>query len=130
MSEIIAPDWAGYDAGRYFCELTRKRPDAGPVPEWLMQRLAAIGLAALRGRAAAAETELIDLGITFTVYSDATAIDRILPFDCIPRVLTAREWALMERACIQRVQALNHFLKDIYGPAHLCACLRHRHYSR
>ena len=87
------------------------------MPEWLAARLRAIGLEALRARAAAAETELIDLGVTFTVYTDATAIDRILPFDCIPRILTAREWTLMERACIQRVTALNAFLGDIYGPA-------------
>ena len=51
----------------------------------------AIGLDALRARAAAAENDLIDLGITFTVYSEASALDRILPFDCIPRILTAAE---------------------------------------
>ena len=112
----LAPD---YDCGRYFCELTKARPDAGPVPGWLAERLAKIGLDALRGRAAAAETELIDLGVTFTVYSDATAIDRILPFDCIPRVLTYSEWDLLERACIQRVTALNLFLGDIYGKARI-----------
>jgi uncharacterized circularly permuted ATP-grasp superfamily protein len=111
--------WPDYDPGRYFCELTRHRPDAGPVPEWLIQRLGQIGLDALRARASAAETELIDLGVTFTVYSDATAIDRILPFDCIPRILTSREWALLESACIQRVAALNAFLGDIYGPGHI-----------
>jgi uncharacterized circularly permuted ATP-grasp superfamily protein len=111
--------WPDYDAGRYFCELTRKRPGAGPVPDWLIQRLGQIGLDALRARASAAETELIDLGVTFTVYSDATAIDRILPFDCIPRILTNREWALLESACIQRVAALNAFLGDIYGPGHI-----------
>jgi uncharacterized circularly permuted ATP-grasp superfamily protein len=111
--------WPDYDPGRYFCELTRRRDDAGPVPGWLVDRLALIGMDALRARAAAAETELIDLGVTFTVYSDATAIDRILPFDCIPRVLTAREWSLLERACIQRVAALNAFLGDIYGPGHI-----------
>jgi uncharacterized circularly permuted ATP-grasp superfamily protein len=99
--------------------LTAERPDAGPVPEWLAQRLGRIGLDALRARASAAETDLIDLGVTFTVYSDATAIDRILPFDCIPRVLTAGEWNLLERACIQRVAALNAFLGDIYGPGHI-----------
>ena len=117
MNQIFLDAWPDYDAGRYFCEMTRNRADAGPVPEWLAGRLRAIGLEALRARAAAAETELIDLGVTFTVYSDATAIDRILPFDCIPRILTAREWALMEQACIQRVTALNAFLGDIYGPA-------------
>jgi uncharacterized circularly permuted ATP-grasp superfamily protein len=111
--------WPDYDPGRYFCELTRTRADAGPVPKWLIERLARIGLPALRARASAAETELIDLGVTFTVYSDATAIDRILPFDCIPRVLTAKEWELLEAACIQRVTALNLFLGDIYGPGHI-----------
>jgi uncharacterized circularly permuted ATP-grasp superfamily protein len=115
LSENIQNLWPDYDPGRFFCELTAKRPDAGPVPGWLAERLGKIGLPALRARAAAAETDLIDLGVTFTVYSDATAIDRILPFDCIPRVLTAKEWDLLERACIQRVTALNAFLGDIYG---------------
>ena len=119
MNKNFRDIWPDYDPGRYFCELTRHRPDAGPVPEWLIQRLGQIGLDALRARASAAETELIDLGVTFTVYSDATAIDRILPFDCIPRILTCREWALLESACIQRVAALNAFLGDIYGPGHI-----------
>ncbi len=119
MNHMFSTAWPDYDPGRYFCELTHQRLAAGPVPEWLVQRLEKIGMAALHDRAKAAETELIDLGITFTVYSDATAIDRILPFDCIPRVLTHTEWALMERACIQRVKALNLFLGDIYGPAHI-----------
>ncbi len=119
MSDIFSQAWPGYDPGRYFCELTRTREDAGPVPEWLAERLTQIGMDALKGRAAAAETELIDLGVTFTVYSDATAIDRILPFDCIPRILTFNEWDLLERACIQRVTALNLFLGDIYGKAQI-----------
>jgi uncharacterized circularly permuted ATP-grasp superfamily protein len=119
LNKNFRDTWPDYDPGRYFCELTRHRPDAGPVPEWLIQRLGQIGLDALRARASAAETELIDLGVTFTVYSDATAIDRILPFDCIPRILTSREWALLESACIQRVAALNAFLGDIYGAGHI-----------
>jgi uncharacterized circularly permuted ATP-grasp superfamily protein len=117
MNKLNVPSLPGYDPGGFFCELTQPRDDAGPVPGWLVERLERIGLEALRGRAAAAETDLIDLGITFTVYSDATAIDRILPFDCIPRILTFREWDLLERAAIQRVAALNAFLGDIYGGA-------------
>ncbi len=115
MNDIFRKLWPDYESGRYFCELTSERPEAGPVPRLLAERLERIGLDALRARASAAETDLIDLGVTFTVYSDATAIDRILPFDCIPRVITAREWDLLERACKQRVAALNAFLGDIYG---------------
>ena len=115
MSEVFHQFGSEYDPGRFFCELTTPRQGAGPVPQQLVERLQGIGLEALRARASAAENDLIDLGVTFTVYSDATAIDRILPFDCIPRLLTAREWDLMERACVQRVKALNLFLGDIYG---------------
>jgi uncharacterized circularly permuted ATP-grasp superfamily protein len=52
------------------------------------------------------------------VYSDKDAIDRILPFDVIPRVLTANEWAQVERGVTQRVRALNMFLWDIYHRCH------------
>ena len=108
-----------YDPGAYFCELTAKRDGDGGAATAVRERICAIGLDALRLRAAAAETELINLGITFTVYSEATAIDRILPFDCIPRVLTASEWAVLEAGVTQRVTALNAFLHDIYHAGHI-----------
>ena len=103
-----------YDPGLYFCELTTARPDEGGATAAVRRRIAEIGLPALRARAAAAEHELINLGITFTVYSDANAIDRILPFDCIPRIITAAEWAILEAGVRQRVATLNAFLHDIY----------------
>jgi len=83
------------------------------------ERIAAIGLDALRLRARAAERDLFNLGITFTVYSDATAIDRILPFDCVPRIINAREWSVLERGVAQRVRALNLFLADIYNARYI-----------
>ena len=85
VNDLFRRAWPNYDPGKYFCELTHSRSDAGPVPHWLAERLTEIGMDALLARAAAAESELMDLGVTFTVYSDATAIDRILPFDCIPQ---------------------------------------------
>ena len=106
-----------YEAGAYFCELTSKRADDQGTAAAVQARIAAIGLDALRARAAAAETDLINLGITFTVYSEASAIDRILPFDCIPRLLTAGEWRKLESGVKQRVAALNAFLYDIYHGA-------------
>lgn len=104
----------GYANGHFFCELTAARGGDGGALATVRSRLAAIGLDALRVRAAAAAGDLVDLGVTFTVYSDATAIDRILPFDCIPRVITAAEWDKLERGVVQRVAALNLFLHDIY----------------
>ena len=79
-------------------------------------RLDALGLGELGNRARAAEAELYNQGITFTIYSDGDAIDRILPFDVIPRIITAADWAVIEAGVRQRVQTLNLFLADIYGP--------------
>ena len=56
------------------------------------------------------------IGITFAVYGDADAEERLIPFDIIPRVLTRPEWRTLERGLIQRARALNAYLADIYGP--------------
>jgi len=53
-------------------------------------------------------------GITFTVYSDGEGIEKIFPFDIIPRIITAAEWAHIESGIKQRIKALNIFLHDIY----------------
>ena len=119
MIPVSADPFAGYLADPYFCELTSVRPDDGGAPALVQARLAAIGLDALRARASAAERDLFNLGITFTVYSEATAIDRILPFDCIPRVITAPEWRRLESGVKQRVAAINAFLHDIYHDRHI-----------
>ena len=54
-------------------------------------------------------------GITFTVYGDGEADERIIPIDCIPRILPAAEWTELEAGLKQRVLALNRFLADVYG---------------
>ena len=54
-------------------------------------------------------------GITFTVYSDNKGIERIFPFDVIPRIITGSEWDTVEKGIQQRLKALNKFLKDIYN---------------
>ena len=110
--------FASYDSNGYFCELTTRPGDGGAI-ERVRQRVSAIGLEALRARAAGAEHDLINLGITFTVYSEAEAIDRILPFDCLPRIITASEWRHIEAGVKQRVRALNSFLHDIYHERHI-----------
>ncbi len=53
-------------------------------------------------------------GITFTVYNDGEGIEKIFPFDIIPRIITAVEWTHIEAGIKQRLRALNQFLKDIY----------------
>ncbi len=58
---------------------------------------------------------LLHEGITFTVYGNDESIERVFPVDCVPRLLPASEWEQIERGLIQRVQALNLFLADVYG---------------
>src|SRR5690348_15233635 len=54
-------------------------------------------------------------GITFTVYSSGEGIEKIFPFDIVPRIITAPEWKLIEEGIKQRLKALNLFLKDVYS---------------
>src|SRR5687767_7984410 len=53
-------------------------------------------------------------GITFTVYSSGEGIEKIFPFDIIPRIIRAEEWKEIEDGIKQRLKVLNIFLKDIY----------------
>jgi uncharacterized circularly permuted ATP-grasp superfamily protein len=111
----------GYDPGPNFCEMLRPGMPPDPGLSLLLSRLAAMPIESLSRRSADAERDLLERGITFTVYSDATAIDRILPFDLIPRVITAQEWQQIETGVIQRVRALNMFLHDIYHDRRILA---------
>ena len=106
---------ARYDPGEYFCEMFGRRGLAHTRE--IRARLNALDIGGLRRRARDAENELFNLGITFTVYSDRDAIDRILPFDVIPRVVDATEWRRIETGLTQRLRALNDFIDDLYQPS-------------
>jgi uncharacterized circularly permuted ATP-grasp superfamily protein len=99
----------GYDPGSFYCELL-----SGTADRRIRDRLAAMPIADLMRRATYAEEAFYNRGITFTVYSESHAIDRILPFDAIPRVLSGREWQQIERGVVQRVTAINLLLDDVY----------------
>jgi len=104
----------GYDPGAFYCEMLGSAARAG-----VRERLSGLSMDALKDRAAAANAELYNLGITFTIYSDAKTIDRILPFDVLPRVLSAVEWAHLETGIVQRITAINLLLDDIYHDQHV-----------
>ena len=111
--------FATYDVPSSFCELMHRADPATPGLRCVRDRLAHFDLDELSRRTAAVEAQLYRLGITFTVYTDNQAIDRILPFDVVPRILTAAEWDHVERGVRQRVQAINLFLWDIYHDRHI-----------
>ncbi len=106
---------ARYEPGAFFCELFGRGGKPPAHTALVRERLAQLDIPSLRRRSRDAIEELYDLGITFTVYSDRDVIDRILPFDVIPRVISPADWQIIETGVQQRVAALNHFLKDIYN---------------
>ena len=68
----------------------------------------------MRRKHAEAETNFRKTGITFNVYGDGEAEERLIPFDMVPRVITAAEWRKLSRGIEQRVSALNAFMHDLY----------------
>ena len=68
----------------------------------------------MRRKSAEAESFFRRTGITFNVYGDADAEERLIPFDMVPRILTGSEWRRLSRGIEQRVRALNAFMHDLY----------------
>jgi len=68
-----------------------------------------------------AEADLVfrRVGITFALGGDADGVERLIPFDLIPRIIPSEEWQLLERGLAQRVQALNMFIHDVYHERHI-----------
>ena len=93
------------------------RPEFAALSQWIADTPAA----ELGRRQQSAEAAFRQLGITFAVYGDSDAAERIIPFDIVPRVFLASEWARLSEGLIQRVEAINAFLEDIYGERRILA---------
>ena len=104
-----------YEAGDFFDEMWAEQGKVRPHYRGLLTRIEELGGEELRRRAAVAAQTFLEQGVTFTVYSGDEGTERIMPFDPIPRIIPAAEWAFLERGLTQRITALNLFLKDIYG---------------
>ncbi|HQY87717.1 MAG TPA: circularly permuted type 2 ATP-grasp protein [Tepidisphaeraceae bacterium] len=81
----------------------------------VFDRLMKMDAPAFDRRRRMADLSFVNQGITFTVYSDKDNVERVLPFDLVPRIVTASEWDVIERGLVQRITALNLFCKDIYN---------------
>ena len=81
----------------------------------LVDHMIELGIKQLEQQRQTAEIALFKLGVTFNVYSDNRGIEKIFPFDIIPRIIDGAEWSKLAQGLKQRIQALNLFLEDIYG---------------
>jgi uncharacterized circularly permuted ATP-grasp superfamily protein len=94
-----------------------RTPDGGIRPEYqaLIETLASLPHEELLRRKQSADLSFLTQGITFTVYGRDEGTERIFPYDLLPRLISGVEWDRIERGLTQRITALNHFLRDVYG---------------
>ncbi len=99
----------------FYDELVSPARRNEPVSSRILKVLSQLSQDELDQRREAAELAIRSMGISFTVYSEGSTIDRAWPFDIIPRVILLEEWQRIERGLKQRVSALNRFISDIYA---------------
>src|ERR1700740_3533412 len=98
-----------------FDEMNGTGDDLRPAYAELSQWLTEIKPDVLDFRRREAELLFRRIGITFAVYGDPEAQERLIPFDVIPRIIAAGEWEIGRRGLEQRVKAINAYIKDVYG---------------
>jgi uncharacterized circularly permuted ATP-grasp superfamily protein len=98
-----------------FDEMTGLEGSVRPAYTELAKWLGEVSPDLLERRRREADILFRRIGITFAVYGEAEAQERLIPFDVIPRVLSAPEWAMAQAGLEQRVKAINAYIKDIYG---------------
>ena len=108
-------DWKQYKPNGFYDELISSPGYARVAARSLVKYLRSLSDEELRERKEAAELAITAMGITFTVYSEGGNIDRVWPFDIIPRIISLKEWRRIQRGLQQRLTALNQFINDIYN---------------
>jgi uncharacterized circularly permuted ATP-grasp superfamily protein len=103
-----------YRLDGYYDEMFSAPGEPRDSTRTLFQILDALPAEEIEARQAAAERAFLHLGITFNVYGDKRGMEKIFPFDILPRVIEETEWTRVERGLKQRLQALNMFLDDVY----------------
>jgi uncharacterized circularly permuted ATP-grasp superfamily protein len=103
-----------YDPGAFFDEMFEAPGRPRPHYRALAEQLARLSVEEFAQRRHAVDVSFLNQGIGFTVYGEEQGLERIFPFDLIPRVIPQDEWAHIERGVVQRVRALNLFLQDVY----------------
>src|SRR5271165_4368941 len=103
-----------YEADGLFDEMFDRVGSPRPHYRAVVERLRGLGADAFARRVKMADVTFRNQGITFTVYSDQRGVEKIFPFDLVPRIIPANEWDHIEKGLTQRITALNLFCQDIY----------------
>src|SRR6202795_3936025 len=106
--------FADYDIDECFDEMFDEHAQPRAAAKPLVHFMETLPAGELLRRQQSAEGALLNMGITFNVYGDSAGTERIFPFDLVPRIVAAAEWAWIEQGLKQRIRALNLFIDDIY----------------
>src|SRR6266576_1766962 len=104
----------GYSFGAAYDEMFERPHHPRPHYQALYRRLQTLGPDEFRRHKAMTDLSMLQDGVGFTVYRQEEGIERVWPMDPVPRIIPAREWKQIEQGLVQRLTALNLFLKDIY----------------
>jgi uncharacterized circularly permuted ATP-grasp superfamily protein len=107
-------DFTLYQQEGFFDEMFDVTGAVRPPFQLLKEKLDSMSAERIMQLQYASDRAQKSIGMTFNVYSDDQGIERILPLDLIPRIISAEEWNAAERGLEQRIEALNRFLDDIY----------------
>src|SRR5260221_6685952 len=103
-----------YEVGNFFDEMFSAEGCPRSAAEALVKTIESLPDGELLTRQQAAERALLQMGITFNVYGEQAGVEKIFPFDIVPRIVSAGEWSRIERGLQQRIRALNLFIDDLY----------------
>jgi uncharacterized circularly permuted ATP-grasp superfamily protein len=108
-----------YELNGVFDEMFMEPGVPRPHYDSVYGQLTNLSSTAFQRRRRLADISFRNQGITFTVYKDASGMERIFPFDLVPRIVPAGEWQTIEKGLEQRIIALNLFCKDVYHEQHI-----------
>jgi uncharacterized circularly permuted ATP-grasp superfamily protein len=104
----------GYSADDFFDEMVGPGDKMRPHYARFRELFQALTLDEFDNKRQSVDLAFLRQGVTFNVYGDSAGMEKIFPFDLLPRIIPAKEWEFLERGLVQRITALNLFLHDLY----------------
>jgi uncharacterized circularly permuted ATP-grasp superfamily protein len=103
-----------YDLGGFYDEMFTEPGTPRAAARHLAKNMEGLPGSELVARQRAADRALVQAGITFNVYGESAGVEKTLPFDLVPRIVSSKEWDKIEKGLMQRIKALNCFIDDLY----------------
>jgi uncharacterized circularly permuted ATP-grasp superfamily protein len=108
-----------YNTDGFYDEMFDEQLKVRPQYKLFKERIEKVGAKKLRYLQHSTDRAQLSLGMTFNVYSDNQGIERILPLDIVPRIISGADWDVLEVGLKQRIVALNMFIDDLYHEQHV-----------